>query len=80
MEKHVLNIELIEVVLVQCNLLDNQYQQKTEILYTFMQNKSYDYLLNVEQSNLVCLKTYNTELDAIIIIFTDLNDRNRIKS
>ena len=78
MEKHVLNIEVIEVVLVQCNLVDNQYRQKTEVLYTFTHNKSYDYLLNVEQSNLVYLKTYNTELDAIIIKFTYLNVRNRI--
>ena len=34
-------------------------------------NKSYVYLLNVESSNLVFLKTYNTNFDAIIITFTD---------
>ena len=62
---------MIEVALVQCNLADNQYQQKSEVLYTFNPNKSYDYLLNVEPSNLVFLKTYNTELDEIIITFTD---------
>ena len=45
--------------LVQCNLVDNQYQQKFEVLYTFMPNKSYTSLLNqnVETSNLVFLKT-----------------------
>ena len=37
-----------------------------------MPNKSYAYLLNVEPSNLVFLKTYNTE---IIITFTDKNGR-----
>ena len=31
-----------------------------------MSNKSYVYLLNVEPSNLVLLKTYNTEFDEII--------------
>ena len=30
---------------------------------TFILNKSYAYLLNVEPSNLVFLKTYNTEFD-----------------
>ena len=30
----------VEVVLVQCNLVDNQYQQKCEVLYTFTPNKS----------------------------------------
>ena len=52
--------EVAEVVLVQCNLIDNQYHQKSEVLYTFTANKSYAYLLNVEPSNLVLLKLYNT--------------------
>ena len=38
--------EVVEVVLIQCNLLD-QYQQKSEVFYTFTLNKSYAYLLNV---------------------------------
>ena len=54
---------MYQVVLVHCNLVDNKYQQKSEVLYTFTPNKSHAYLLNVEPSNLVCLKTYNTELD-----------------
>ena len=40
-----------------------------------MRNKSYAYLLNLEQSNLVFLKTYNTEFDEIIITFTNQNGR-----
>ena len=65
--------EVVEVVLVQCNFVDNQYQQKSDLLYTFTPNKSYAYLLNVEPRDLVCLKTYNAELDEIIIKFTDQN-------
>ena len=38
----------------------NQCQQKSEVLYTFTPNTTYAYLLNVEPSNLVFLKTYNT--------------------
>ena len=57
--------------LVQCNLTYNQYQQKSEVLYSFTPNKSYAYLLNVEPSNLVFLKTYSTKFDEIIITFTD---------
>ena len=65
------SLEVIEVVLVQCNLVYNQNQQKSEVLYTFMPNKSYGYLLNVELNNLVFLKTYNTEFDHITITFVD---------
>ena len=39
------SFEVAEVVLVQRNIEDNQYQQKSEILYTFTPNKSYSYLL-----------------------------------
>ena len=47
------SFEVVEVVLVQCKLVDNQYQQKFEVLCTFRSNKSYVCLLNLEQSNLV---------------------------
>ena len=40
-----------------------------------MLNKSYAYLLNMEPSNLVFLKTYNTEFDELITAFTDKNCR-----
>ena len=48
MRKKVPSLDVAEVVLVQCNLVDNQQQQKPDVLYTFMPNKSYAYLLNVE--------------------------------
>ena len=60
---------------VQYNLIDNQYQQKSEVLNTLTPSKSYAYLLNVEPCNLVLLKTYNTEFDEVIIIFTDQNEK-----
>ena len=59
--------------LVQCSLVDNLYQQKSEVLYTSTPNKSYACLLNVEPRNFVFLKTYNTEFDEDIITFTDQN-------
>ena len=40
-----------------------------------MPNKSYIYLLNIQSSNLVFLKTYNTGFDEIVITFTDQNGR-----
>ena len=56
-------LEVVEVFLVQFILVDKQYQQISEVLYTFTLNKYYAYLLNVEPSNLVFLKTYNTDFD-----------------
>ena len=42
--QNVPSLEVVKVVLVQCNLVDNQYQQKSEVLYNFIPNKSYAYL------------------------------------
>ena len=61
------SLEGVDIVLVQSNWVDNQ------VLYAFIPNKSYAYLLNVEPSNLVFLKTYNTEFDEIIIKFMNQN-------
>ena len=70
------NEEIVQsLFLVKCNLVDNQYQQKSEVLYTFTPNKSYAYLLNVEPRNMVLWKTYSMEFDEIVIIFTDQNGR-----
>ena len=60
----ILRVELVEVVLVQHNLVDNQYQQKSEVLYTFTPNKSFVYC-----------GTCNTEFDGIIIKFMDQDGR-----
>ena len=71
--ENVPSLEIVEVDLVQCNIADNQYQQKSELLYTFTPNKSYASLLNVQPSNLMFLQTYNTEWDEIIKTFIDQN-------
>ena len=66
--------QLKQLFLVQCNLVEDHYQQKPEVLYTFTPNKSY-YLLNVNPSYLVFLKTYYTEFDEILLTFTGQNGR-----
>ena len=33
------NLEITEVVLVNCNIVSNNYQQNSRVLYTFVPNK-----------------------------------------
>ena len=73
--EQVLSLEVVEVVLVQYNVVDNQYQSKSEILCIFIPNESYAYLSNVKPSNLVSLKIYNAEFDEIFVKL-DGNSRN----
>ena len=65
------HLEITEVILVHCNMVNNDYQQDSRALYTFLTNKSFGSLLNISRSNHVFLKTFNSEYDEIIVWFTD---------
>ena len=39
------HLEVVELVLVHCNLVNNDYQQDSRILYTFVPNKPFSSLL-----------------------------------
>ena len=43
------SFEVVELALVQYNLVDYQYQQKFDVLYTLTPNKSYAYLVKLNQ-------------------------------
>ena len=68
--ENVPSLEAIVVALVECDLVDNLYQQNFEMLYTSTPNTSYASVLNAEPSNLAFLKTYNIEFDKINITLT----------
>ena len=63
-------IEITEVVLVHCNIVNNDYQQDSRVLHTFVPNKSFGSLLDISPSNHIFLKTFNSEYDEIIVWFT----------
>ena len=68
-------LETVEVVLVQCNLVNNNYQQASKILFTFVPNKQFSQLINITPHSLTMLKTVNAEFSFIEIWFTDQNNR-----
>ena len=69
--ENVPHLEIVEVVLVHCNLVNNDYQQNSRILYTFVPNKTLSSLLEISPPNHVFLKTFNSEFHEIKIWFTD---------
>ena len=40
-------LETVEVVLVQCNLVNNNYQQASKVLFTFVPNKQFGQLITI---------------------------------
>ena len=61
------HLEITEVVLVDCDILNNDYQQDSRILYTFVPNKPLGSLLEIYPRNHIFLKTFNSEYDEIIV-------------
>ena len=69
--ENVPHLEVVELVLVHCNLLNNDYQQGSRILYTFVSSKTFGSLLEILPTNHIFLKTFNSEFQEIKIWFTD---------
>ena len=65
-------LESAEVILVHCNLVNNNYQQASKVLFTFVPNKQFRQLINIAPHSLTMLKT-NLEVSFIKMWFTDQN-------
>ena len=71
--ENVPNLEITEVVLVHCNIVNNNYQQNASVLYTFVPNKSFGQLLDISPKNFIFSKTLDSEFSYIEAWFTDQN-------
>ena len=69
----ILHLEITEVVVVHCDIVNNDYQQDPRVLYTFVPNKPLGSLLEISPTNYIFLKTFNWEYDEIKVWFTDQN-------
>ena len=69
-------LETVEVALVHCNLVNNNYQQASKVLFTFVPNKQFDQLITITPHSPTMLKTTNAEFSFIEIWFTDQNNRS----
>ena len=47
--ENVPHLEITEVVLIHFNIANNDYQQDSRVLYTFIPNKSFGQLLDISQ-------------------------------
>ena len=73
--KYVPDLEITEVVLVHCNIVNNAYQQDSRVLYTFVPRKPFPSLLETSPANHIFLKTFNSECNEVMVWFTDQNSR-----
>ena len=62
--ENVPKLESVEVVLVHCNLVKNDYQHASEVLFTLVSNKQLGQLLNISPHVFTMMNTVNTEFSS----------------
>ena len=73
--ENVPHLEITEILLLHCNIVNNDYLQDSRVRYTFVPNKPFGSLLEISQIKHIFLKTFNSEYDEIKVWFTDQNSQ-----
>ena len=69
--ENVPKLESVEVVLVHCNLVKNDYQYTSKVLFSFVPNKPFGQLINIWPHSLTMMNIVNTEFSFVEVWFTD---------
>ena len=60
-DENVLHLEIAEVVLVHCNIANNDYQEDLRALYNFFPNQWFGQLLDIPPKHFIFLKAFNSK-------------------
>ena len=71
--ENVSHLQFTEIVLIHCNVVNNDYQQDSRILYTFVPNKLFGQLLDISLKSLIFLNIFNSEFLYIEALLTYQN-------
>ena len=77
--ENVPNLKITELVLIHCNIVNNDYKQNLRVLHTFLSNKSFGQLLDISPKKIIFLKTFDSELPYIEVWFTNQNFKSKDK-
>ena len=73
--ENVPKLESVEVVLVHCNLVKNDYQHASKVLFNFVPNKQFGQLLYISPHVFTMMNTVNTEFFSVKVWFTDQSSK-----
>ena len=73
--ENVPKLESVEVVLVHCNLVKNDYQHTPKVLFSFVPSKQFGELINISPHSLTMTNTVNTQFSFGEVWFTDQASR-----
>ena len=73
--ENVPKLEIVEVLLVHCSLVKNNYQHTSKVLFTFVPNKKFGQLINISPHAFTMMNTVNTEFSYVEVWFTDQSSK-----
>ena len=73
--ENVPHLGITEVVLIHCNIVNNNYEHDLRVLYTFIPNKLFSQLLDISLKNFISLKTFNSKFSYTEVCFTNQNSK-----
>ena len=68
-------LEITEVVLIHCNIVNNYCQQNSRVLETFVPNKSFGQLLQISPKNFIFLRRFDSEFWYVDMWLTNQNSK-----
>ena len=69
--ENVPKLESVEVLLVHCSLVKNDYQHASKVLFSFVSDKEFRKLLNISPHVFIMVNTINAEFSFVEVWFTD---------
>ena len=73
--ENVPKLEIVEVVLVDCNLVKNDNQHTSKVLFTFVPNKEFGKLTNISPHAFTMMNTVNVDFSYAEVWFTDQSSK-----
>ena len=73
--KNLPKLESVEVVLVHCKLVKNDYQHASKVLFSFVPNTQFGQLLNISPHVFTMMNTVNREFPSVEVWFTDQSSK-----
>ena len=65
------HLQITEVALINCSIVNNSYQQDSRFLFKLVPNKSFGQLFDISSKNFIFLRTFNSEFSDIEVWFTN---------
>ena len=70
--ENVPHLEITEVVVIHCHIVNNNYQPDSKVLYTVIPSKSFRQLLDISPKNVKFVKNFDSKFSFDKVWLTDL--------